>query len=158
MVRIERIKLVVYCRHMATKVWINISSDAGSLPDGTKPSPRTMLTNHQWSHEIITWRLFHKRFLTRQPAIDDISFTMASDAEHWCFPWCAPEQTVEQANKMSVFETPWRSLWRHCYVLWRSCQVNVKTLCFMWDYACFIKLFSIVSVLQLIHYHALILI
>ena len=43
-----------------------------------------------------------------------ISRTRASDAELWCFLWSAPELTVEQTMGTLVFETPSRSLWRHC--------------------------------------------
>ena len=39
--------------------------------------------------------------------------TQASDAELWCFPWSAPEQTVEQTIEIWWFETPSRPLWRH---------------------------------------------
>ena len=32
---------------MATLVWVNINSDNGLVPDGTKPLPELMLTDHQ---------------------------------------------------------------------------------------------------------------
>ena len=34
---------------MATEIWVNIGSGNGLLPDGTKPLPEPMLTDHQWS-------------------------------------------------------------------------------------------------------------
>ena len=34
---------------------VNIGSDIGLLPDGTKPLPETMLTNHQRSFVEFTW-------------------------------------------------------------------------------------------------------
>ena len=34
---------------MAAEIWINIGSANGLLPDGTKPLPEPMLTDHQWS-------------------------------------------------------------------------------------------------------------
>ena len=40
------------------------------------------------------------------------AWTKTIDAEFCCFLWSAPEQTVEQ--KIGTFETPSRSLWRHC--------------------------------------------
>ena len=43
-----------------------------------------------------------------------IPLTKASDAELWCFLWSAPEWTVEQIKWVWWFETPSRSLWRHC--------------------------------------------
>ena len=32
---------------MATRIWVNIGSGNGKLPDGTKPLPEPMLTYHQ---------------------------------------------------------------------------------------------------------------
>ena len=40
--------------------------------------------------------------------------TKANDAELWCFLWFALETTVEKQWKRRWFETPSRSLWRHC--------------------------------------------
>ena len=40
--------------------------------------------------------------------------TKASDAELWCFLWCAPEQTFEKKLRSRLFETPSNSLSRHC--------------------------------------------
>ena len=34
-------------RHMVTKIWVNIGSRNGLLPDGTKQLPDPMLTYHQ---------------------------------------------------------------------------------------------------------------
>ena len=34
---------------MATEIWVNFGSGNGLLPDGTKPLPDPMLTDHQWS-------------------------------------------------------------------------------------------------------------
>ena len=34
---------------MATKIWVNIGSGNGLLPDGTKPLPEPMLTDHHWN-------------------------------------------------------------------------------------------------------------
>ena len=33
---------------MATEIWVNIGSGNGLLPDGTKPLPEPMLTDHKW--------------------------------------------------------------------------------------------------------------
>ena len=40
--------------------------------------------------------------------------TKASDTELWCFLWSAPEQTFGEQSRRRWFETPSRSLWRHC--------------------------------------------
>ena len=34
---------------MATEIWVNIGSSNGLMPDGTKPLPEPMLTDHQSS-------------------------------------------------------------------------------------------------------------
>ena len=34
---------------MATEISVNIGSGNGLLPDGTKPLPKPMLTDHQWN-------------------------------------------------------------------------------------------------------------
>ena len=33
--------------YMVTKIWVNIGSGNGLVPDGTKPLPEPMLTYHQ---------------------------------------------------------------------------------------------------------------
>ena len=38
---------------MVTKIWVNIGSGNGLVPDGTKPLPEPMLTNHQWGIHMI---------------------------------------------------------------------------------------------------------
>ena len=43
-----------------------------------------------------------------------IPLIKVSDGGLWCFLWSAPEQTVEQKSRRRWFETPSRSLWRHC--------------------------------------------
>ena len=37
---------------MATEIWVNIGSGNGLLPDGTKPLPEPMLTDHQYIKAI----------------------------------------------------------------------------------------------------------
>ena len=40
---------------MATEIWVNTGSGNGLLPDGTKPLPEPMLTDHQWSPVKFIW-------------------------------------------------------------------------------------------------------
>ena len=35
------------------QIWVNIGSGNGLFPDGTKPLPEPMLTDHQWSPETV---------------------------------------------------------------------------------------------------------
>ena len=51
---------------MATEIWVNIGSGNGLLPDGTKPLPEPMLTDHQWSPVTFIPGQFHKRCLNHQ--------------------------------------------------------------------------------------------
>ena len=51
---------------MATEIWVNIGSGNGLLPDGTKPLPEPMLTDHQWSPGTFILGWFHKRCLNHQ--------------------------------------------------------------------------------------------
>ena len=47
--------------------------------------------------------------------------TKASDAELWCFLWSTPDKQLSKQSWGRWFETPSRSLWRHCNgcsVLW----------------------------------------
>ena len=46
---------------MATEIWVNIGSGNGLLPDGTKPLPEPMLTDHQLSPVTFILGQFHNR-------------------------------------------------------------------------------------------------
>ena len=46
---------------MATQTWVNIGSGNGLLPDGTKPLPEPILTNHKWGLVAFTWEQFHRK-------------------------------------------------------------------------------------------------
>ena len=41
---------------MVTEIWVNIGSGNGLLPDGTKPLPEPMSTDHHWSPNDINIR------------------------------------------------------------------------------------------------------
>ena len=51
---------------MATTICVNTGSGNGLLPDGTKPLPEPMLTDHQWSPMTFILGQFHTRCLNRQ--------------------------------------------------------------------------------------------
>ena len=51
---------------MATDIWVNIGLCNALLPDGTKPLPEPMLTDHQLSPMTFMLGQFHKRFLNQQ--------------------------------------------------------------------------------------------
>ena len=49
-------------------IWFNNASGNGLLPDGTKPLPEPMLTNHQWGpvRSCDNHMRHHKRYLSHQ--------------------------------------------------------------------------------------------
>ena len=47
---------------MAMKIWVNIGSANGLLPDSTKPLPEPMLTNHHRCYMAFNWEQFHKKY------------------------------------------------------------------------------------------------
>ena len=51
---------------MVTEILVNIGSGNGLLPDGTKPLPEPMLTDHQLSPVTFILGQFHKRFLNQE--------------------------------------------------------------------------------------------
>ena len=59
------------------------------------------VTGHSWGESTGDWW---------------IPLTKASDGALLCFIWSAPEQTVGETIRRRWFETPSRSLWRHCDV------------------------------------------
>ena len=52
---------------MATEIWVNIGSGNGLLPDGTKPLPEPVLTDHQWSPVTFILGQFYNRSQILQP-------------------------------------------------------------------------------------------
>ena len=48
-----------------------------------------------------------------------ITLTKARDAELWCILWRLNKRLSKQSWGW-WFETPYRSLWRHCNALWRT--------------------------------------
>ena len=51
--------IVAWWQQMATEIWVNIGSGNGLLPDGTKPLPEPVLTDHQWSPVTFILGQFH---------------------------------------------------------------------------------------------------
>ena len=57
---------MAYWQQMTSKIWINVGSGNGLLPDDTKPLPEPMLTYHQLGPIKFIWWQFYKRY----PAIN----------------------------------------------------------------------------------------
>ena len=106
---------------MATEIWVNIGSGNGLLPDGTKPLPEPMLTDHQWGPETFILGQFHKRCLNHQ-SLKSVSklhiwnviqisqwvkFTKHLHAmwccwQLWCYPYCAQDTLQPLISGMGV--------------------------------------------------------
>ena len=85
--------------------------------------------------DVVKWEYFplyysFVRGNRRSPA----PLTKASDAEHWCFLWYLPTKAVEQTSRSRWFETPSRSLSRHCNVMWeyRKDALGTRKLYCIW--------------------------
>ena len=72
---------------------------------------------HRWPvNSPHRWPVTRKIFPFCDVIMGGFPVQKASDAELWCFHWCASEQTVEQ-SRHRWFEKPPRSLWRYCNAL-----------------------------------------
>ena len=72
-----------------------------------------------FSHKhVMKWKHFPRYWPFVRGIHRWIPLTMVSDAELWCFLWSAPNQTARRR----WFETPSRSLWRHCNesIIWST--------------------------------------
>ena len=69
---------------MATEIWVNIGSGNGLLPDGTKPLPEPMLTDHHLkTSDIHSWAISLEM---SQPSITKICLKIAYLKFHLIFP------------------------------------------------------------------------
>ena len=68
---------------MATEIWVNIGSGNGLLPNGTKPLPEPMLTDHQLSPVTLISGQFYEM---PQPAITKICLKITNLKFHSNFP------------------------------------------------------------------------
>ena len=59
-----------------------------------------------------------------------IPLTKASDAELWCFLWSGLNEWLSKQLRRWWFETPSRSLWRHCNVTKWTTQSTLKYIKF----------------------------
>ena len=69
--------------------------------------------NVWWRHQMETFSALLV-ICSRNSRHRWIPRTKASDAELWCFLWSAPVKRMSTQSWGRWFETPSRSLWRHC--------------------------------------------
>ena len=82
---------------------------------------RTALWSGKATEDVAWWRHQMKPFPAWIPR------TKASNAELWCFLWSAPWLSTQSWGWW--FETPTRSLWRHCNVIGVALFVGDSCLC-----------------------------
>ena len=87
-------------RHMATEIWVNMGSGNGLLPDGTKPLPEPMWTDHQWSLVAFNIRAISQEM--PQPLIIKIYLKITRLKFHSYFPG---------ANELMLTKTNTRGAW-----------------------------------------------
>ena len=72
-----------------------------------------------WRHQMESFYALSAPCAGNSPVTGVFPRQIASDAELWCFLWSAHEKTqLSKQLRRRWFETPWRSLWRHCNELW----------------------------------------
>ena len=101
-----------------------------------------LITRHQY-HIFIFWDFYYHSPHYWRPLCGEfidyrwIPLKKDSDAELWCFLWSVIEQT-EWTIDTRWFETPWRSLWRHCNdINWFSdlwCCAGISPA--LWSHRC----------------------
>ena len=69
--------------HMVTQNSVTIGSGNGLLPEGTKPLPEPMLTNHQWGLMAFTSRQFHWKCTRFEFENNYFKITAASPRGQW---------------------------------------------------------------------------
>ena len=108
-----------YCSHMASWIWVNISSGNGLLPDGTKPLPDPMLTYHQWGLTTFLWGQFHNRCLHHQSLKLDWEITYKK------FHLNAPWSYELSDNRTRTWRKSWDSIFHYFWewVTVRVCNV-----------------------------------
>ena len=83
--------------------------------------------------EVIKWNIFRATCPLRGEFTGHrwILLTKASDAELWCFPWSAPEQTVWVNNRDAGDLRPHRAhydvIWMMYFIAWQSFYLNQFT-------------------------------
>ena len=87
----------------------------------------------RWRHQMETFSTLLDLCAGNFTGHKWIPLTKTSEAELWCFLWSATEQRLSKQSRRRWFETPSRSLWRHCNVF---CPVvipaNSILLCYAW--------------------------
>ena len=69
--------------------------------------------------DINMWKFFLNYFPLKEYQLDIGTFTSESTSktELWCYPWCQPEQVVEQTINFLM-------IWDVMMLMWRNCNEN----------------------------------
>ena len=81
------------CNEMVMWSWVNIGSDNGLLPDGTRPWSEPMMTYHHWDkfyRKCLKWRKMKP--LTLCTGLNVLDWMSSQYHDHFCYyaasPWC----------------------------------------------------------------------
>ena len=98
---------------MTAEIWVNIGSGNGLLPDGTKPLPEPMLTDHQWSPVTFILGQFHKRHLNHQSLKSVLKLTCKKFNSYFPgayelipSPWGSLPVLVNKATQATAYQVP----------------------------------------------------
>ena len=80
------------------EIWVSIGSGNGLFPDGTKPLPEPMLTDHQWSPVTFIWGQFQE---IPQPSTTRISLKMTYLKFHLNLPGASELTNDDPVNRQS---------------------------------------------------------
>ena len=101
------------------------------------PGPNNRVAMYERHNDVIKWKHFPRYWpfvrWIHQPSMD--SLTKASDAEHWCLCVLRLNKRLSKQSRGRWFETPSRSLWRHCngsYRPWRIPTTTSSSLLTTW--------------------------
>ena len=96
-------------------LWVKNPPVTGRFPSQTVIRKKVSISSW-WRHQMETFFRVPGPLCGEFTGYRWIPLTKASDAELWCLPWSAHEQTVDLQSRRWWYETPSRPLWRHCYV------------------------------------------
>ena len=96
---------VTWWCYMATKIWVNIGSGNGLLPDGTKPLPEPVLTCHLWDPFAFSWGQFRSNCsryhsLQRFRELLEMEHSGFGGQYHAC--WCPGSQCQQSITRHGI--------------------------------------------------------
>ena len=118
-----------------SEIWVNIGSGNGLLPDGTKPLPEPMLTDHQWSPVTFILGQFHKRCLNHQSLKSVWKLRLKF---HSNFPGANELKscyyTHNKQNTTKHVHIVWGIQYMHCFFVFFCIYIRLAAFTTAWHY------------------------